>query len=662
MRAPTATTVVLGLLTLWGCSADQPVATAPGADARGHSAPSAHSIAANRELTQDLPLGEQKDFDNARRGLIATPDALQIRADDGRVVWDMQEYAFIDAEAPDSVNPSLWRQAQLNNVHGLFKVTDGVYQLRGFDLSNMTLIEGEQGWIVVDPLTARETARAALAFAREHLGERAISAIIYTHSHIDHFGGVLGLMSAAEIAASGIPVIAPEGFMEEATSENMIAGTTMGRRAAYMYGQPLARSARGHIDTGLGKGPAFGSAGIVAPTRTVARTGEEILIDGVRFVFQNAAGSEAPAEFTFYLPDLKAFCGAEVVSHTMHNLYTLRGAKVRDALKWSAYIDEAMQLFADAEVYFASHHWPIWGNAEILDFLAKQRDTYRYIHDQTLRLASLGHTPQEIADEIELPSTLATQFANRGYYGTVRHNAKAVYQFYFGWYDGNPAHLDPLAPVDAAQRYVEFMGGAEALLAKAEDSFERGEYRWVAQVVNHLVFAEPDNAAARELLARSYDQLGYRAESGPWRDVYLSGAHELRHGVSPGGIDLANAMDLMRNTPLDRFLDALAVRLNGPRADGKRMLINLVISDRDEAHVLDLRNAVLHHRKEPPREGADATITVEHALLLRMLTGQAGIRETLMSDQLSVDGSVLDLVGFFALFDAPDAAFPIVTP
>ena len=659
-RARNAAVLLAALLA--GCAEPVPPPPAPGADAQGHSAPTAATISANRAAAKRLALDDPRDFEEARRGLIASAPDLVIAGPGGKPVWDMPGYAFVEGAAPDSVNPSLWRQAKLNNINGLFKVGEGIYQLRGFDISNMTLIEGERGWIVVDPLTARETAARALAFAREHLGERPVSAIVYTHSHVDHFGGVLGVVSPEEVAARGIRIIAPAGFMEEATSENMLAGSTMGRRAAYMYGQHLAHAPRGHVDTGLGKGPAFGSAGIIAPTETVGRTGEELVIDGVRFVFQYAPASEAPAEFTFYLPELKAFCGAEIVSHTLHNLYTLRGAKVRDALKWSGYIDEAMRLFGDAEIYFGSHHWPLWGRERIVGFLQKQRDSYRFIHDQTLRLVSLGHTPQQIAEELELPASLAGEFANRGYYGTVRHNAKAVYQFYFGWYDANPAHLDPLPPVEAAVRYVEFMGGGAAVLAKAQASFDQGDYRWVAEVLNHLVFAEPDNGAARELLARAYDQLGYQAESGPWRDAYLSGAWELRHGVPDGAGSAGRVLDLLRNTPTDRFLDTMAVMLDGARAAERHVVINLVLSDTGESHVLELENGVLHHRREPPRAGADATITVTRALFVDMLTGQAGLRKTLESDALDVDGSRVALLRFFSLFDKPDPAFPIVTP
>ncbi|HEY6130733.1 MAG TPA: alkyl sulfatase dimerization domain-containing protein, partial [Halioglobus sp.] len=509
---------------------------------QGNTPATASTQRANAKVREELNLGDQRDFEDASRGLIATPPALRIEGPNQTAIWDMPSYRFEQGDAPDTVNPSLWRQAILNNHHGLFKVTDGVYQLRGFDVSNMSLIEGETGWIVVDPLTTRETAGAAIAFAREHLGDKPVSAIIFTHSHLDHFGGVLAVLVAGE----NTEIIAPQGFMEEATSENVIAGTTMGRRAMYMYGSQLEHSARGHVDSALGKSPAPGSPGIVAPTRTITTTGESLRIDGVDFIFQNAPGSEAPAELTFYLPQHKAFCGAEVVTHTMHNLYTLRGAQVRDARKWSQYIDEAIGLFPDAEVLFASHNWPIWGNAAIIDYLKKQRDGYKYIHDQTLRLASQGYTPREIAEELRMPASLRESFPNRGYYGTLKHNAKAVYQRYFGWYDGNPANLDPLPPAEAATHYVKMMGGADAILRQAQTDFDNGEYRWVAELLNQLVFAQPDNTAAKSLLAQTYDQLAYQSESAPWRDVYLTGALELRQGAPKAGLGIADAGDLLR--------------------------------------------------------------------------------------------------------------------
>ncbi len=632
------------------------------ADASGFSAPTEITRTVNERVRKNLPLDDRGDFEDARRGLMASPPHLQVKSAEGTPVWDMDAFGFIDGPAPASVNPSLWRQAQLNNIHGLFEVTPGIYQLRGFDLANMTLIAGASGWIVVDPLTTRETASAALAFARQHLPDRPVAAIIYTHSHIDHFGGVLGVISAAEAAEGKIPIVAPAGFMAEATSENIIAGIAMGRRAAYQFGRHLPASARAYVDTGLGKAVSFGQFGILAPTREVNRTPQEMVIDGVRFIFQFAPESEAPAELTFYLPAYNAFCGAEIVSHNMHNLYTLRGAKVRDALKWSRYIDEAIDRFGAADIYFASHHWPIWGHEKIIDFLEKQRDLYQYIHDQTMRLANAGYTPREIADQLELPDALDRFFPNRGYYGTLSHNSKAVYQAYLGWYDGNPAHLDPLPPEAAAKRYVDYMGGADAILTKARKSFEAGEYRWVAEVLNHLVFAAPDNRDAKALLARTYDQLGYQAESGVWRNAYLTAAQELRRGTPDQGLDLAKAAELLQRTPPALFFDSMAVRLDGPAAAGKTMVLNVVFTDIKESYVLTLRNAVLHHRAAPPDPQADVTLEITHDLFVRMLTGQAGLKETLFSDQLTISGSRLDLLSFLMLLDRPEGNFNIVTP
>ena len=646
-------------LYLAGCSGDGKIG------AQGNTPATDATREANEAVAESLNLADEQDFIDARRGLIAAPDVLRVEGPREEPVWDMDSYAFINGEAPDSVNPSLWRQATLNNIYGLFEVTEGIYQLRGFDLSNMSLIRGEKGWIVVDPLTTRETAEAAMQFARQHLGNDPITAILFTHSHIDHFGGVLGIIGEPERAAGGldaIEVIAPSGFMEEATSENVLAGTTMSRRSMFMYGSQLERSERGHVGSGLGKSPAFGSPGIAEPTLVINETGETHTIDGVEFVFQNAPGSEAPAEFTFYLPQLKAFCGAELVSRNMHNVYTLRGAKVRDARRWSQYIDEAMQMFGDTEVYFASHHWPLWGNDNFQQFMANQRDTYKYIHDQTLRLAANGLTPREIAETIQLPEKLAQSFPNRGYYGTLRHNAKAVYQFYFGWYDGNPANLDPLPPVESARRYVKAMGGADDVLEVAEEAFEDGDYRWVAELLNHLVFAEPDNDDAAELLAAAYDQLGYQAESGPWRDVYLTAALELRQGPPEVGVGIDDAVDLIRATPIDEFMTLLTVLINGPEADGREFTLTIEFTDRDEVHTLELANAVLHHRHGEATGEPDARIQITHALFVNMLTGRAGARDVLFSDDVSVTGSRLDLVRFFGLLDSPEAVFEIVRP
>ena len=619
------------------------------------------TVKANAQVARSLDLADPQSFEDARRGLIATP-AGQVLGADGTPIWDFDSFGFIGDKPPSTVNPSLWRQARLNNNVGLFKVTDGIYQLRGFDLANITLIEGKTGWIVVDTLTSGETAAAAMAFARKHLGERPLSALLFTHSHVDHFGGALGVISAQRLAASQVPVVAPEGFLEEATSENVLLGPSMGRRAMYMYGTRLERSPTGLVDNGLGKAVAVGSIGILRPTQLVSLTPQEITLDGVRFIFQNVSGTEAPAEMTFYLPDKKAYCGAEILSQTMHNLYTLRGAKVRDALRWSNSIDEALQNIGDAEVYFGQHHWPVWGHERIVDFLKKHRDLYRYIHDQTVRLANAGMTPGEIAEQIKLPKSLDIFLSGRGYYGSLRHNARAVYQYYVGWFDGNPANLDPLPPGDTAKRYVELIGGVDKTVAAAQVAFDKGDYRWAAELLNHAVFAQPDHRAAKQLLASTYEQLGYAAESAPWRSVYLTGAYELRHGAPKQGVDRSKLMGMLAQTPVDRFLEAMAASLDGPAAEGQALKVNLVFTDLKESFVLWIENAVLHHRKAPPADDANATLTLTHDIFLKMMVGTAGVKDTLLSDQLKISGSKIDLVRFFMLFDKAQGVFPIVTP
>tara|TARA_R110001592_G_scaffold23259_4_gene91362 strand:+ start:4401 stop:6401 length:2001 start_codon:yes stop_codon:yes gene_type:complete len=652
-----------GMTLLGACSgSDAPLERAADADENGSTPATTYTADINRQVLQELPFADEQDFIEAQRGLIASDDSLTVRGKGDKIIWDQPAYNFISGEAPDSVNPSLWRQAKLNNIHGLFKVTDGVYQLRGFDLANMTIIQGSSGWIVVDPLTTAETAARAVEFARQHLGDSAISAILFTHSHIDHFGGALGALSAAQTKAADIRVIAPAGFMDESISENVLAGPTMNRRAEYMYGMPLPRTPRGHVDSGLGKEPGIGTVGILTPTDLVDHTGQNLLIDGVSFVFQNVSGSEAPAEFTFYLPEKKAFCGAELVSRNMHNLYTLRGAKVRDGLAWSSFIDEAAEIFGEADVYFGSHHWPIWGQARIAEFLEVQSDTYKYIHDQTLRMAYKGYTPIEIAEQLELPSALQKSFSNRGYYGTTSHNSRAVYQGYFGWYDGNPANLNPLPPEDIGRRYIASMGGADKVLNIARQAFAEGDYRWVATLLNHLVFAEPENKEAKALLARNYDQLGYQAESGPWRDVYLTGAHELRHGKTGKTQDLSVAKDMVVHSPRSNFFNVMAAQLNGPKADGMEMTINFVFTDLGETHVLTLKNSVLHHRQAEADPDANATLNISHDLFLDLALGQGDMKDLLFSDELSIDGSKIDLARFFALQDKLKGVFSIVTP
>lgn len=639
--------------TLTGCSRPESVAPV-GGDATA-SVRQAHAA-----LATSLDLSDAPSFADAKRGFIAAPTG-QVKDANGAVIWDYDAFAFIQGAPPETVNPSLWRQALLNNHIGLYQVTEGIWQLRGFDLANITLIQGQSGWIVVDTATSKETAAAAMAFARQHLGDQPVSAVIFTHSHADHFGGALGVISAEDAAARKVPIVAPVGFMDEATSENVLMGTAMGRRAMYMYGSRLPRDAKGLVDNGLGKAVAFGSMGILPPTITISEPSEEVVLDGVRFAFHDVGGTEAPSEFVFYLPELKAFGGAELMGHTLHNLYTLRGAKVRDALKWAGYLDASLAHAAQAEVVFNQHHWPVWGQPRIAEFISKQRDSYRYIHDQTVRLMNAGLNAAEIAEQLQMPPSLSGYLNAHGYYGTVRHNAKAVYQFYLGWYDAHPANLDPLPPVEAGQRYVALAGGADKLQLAAQQAFDAGDFRWAAEILKHAVYADPDNTAARELLAKTFEQLGYLAEASTWRNAYLTGALELRVGPPEQGVSKAFLIDVLRQAPVERFLDAMAASLNGPKAADVHLVINLVFSDLGESHVLKIENAVLHHHQGPPDPEANATLTLSKEFFLKMLTGSAGASDLLLSDETDIEGSRIDLGRFFGLIDKAAGIFPVVT-
>ncbi len=628
----------------------------------GPSAASEFTIASNKAFVENLDLDNQQDFEDARRGMVAEAPNSAVISQSGVQVWDASDYDFIVGGAPDTVNPSLWRQAKLNNIRGLFKVDEGLYQLRGFDLANISLIKSDSGWILVDPLTTLETTEAAMAFAEQHLGEIKLTGVIFTHSHIDHFGGVLSLINAQQAADNNVPIIAPSGFMEEATSENVIAGPAMTRRGTYMVGNSLSRSATGHVDAGLGKQVVYGSTSILQPTVLIDQPEMAITVDGVEFVFYNMPGAEAPAELTFYLPEYKAFCGAEVLSHVMHNVLTLRGAKVRDALLWSDYIGQSIDRLDDVEVFFNSHHWPTWGHDRIITQMEQQQDMYKFTHDQTVRLANLGYTPREIAERLKLPASLAGNFHLRGYYGTLSHNSKAVYQYYFGWYQGNPAQLNPLPPEQSSLRYVEFMGGAEAILKKASQSMQRGEYRWVAEVLNHLVFAQPDNGSAKQMLAEAYQQLGYQSESGPWRDIYLSGALELLSGTPDQHYDPVFAKAFVQQVPLMQFMKALSVRLDGEKAEGERLVLNVLFTDQQKNFVLTVRNSVMHYKESPAAANADVSIALSKNLFVDILLGQAGIQQLLTTDDLAVEGSVLKLLKFFSLLGESNDNFNIVTP
>ena len=645
--------ICIALITLAGCSKNSGV---------GGTASDATptTLAANAQFAKDLKLDDPQDFEDAKRGFIAKPTGKLLAAD-GSVLYDYDAYQFIKGQSPDTVNPSLWRHARLNAEIGLFKVTDGIYQLRGFDVANITLIEGKTGWIVVDALTSRESAAAAMAFARQHLGNKPVTALVFSHSHIDHFGGALGVLTPQEVSERKVPVIAPAGFMEEATSENVMVGTAMGRRSIYQFGRDLERSAKGNVDTGLGKNVVYGTFGILPPTQLITKPTEELTLDGVHFVFHNVPGAEAPAELTFFIPEKKAYGGAENLAQTMHNLLPVRGAKVRDALRWSEYMDQALEQTAGTEVYFGQHNWPIWGNAHIQDFIKAHRDVYKYTHDQTVRLINAGYTRNEIADKIKLPKSLEDHFGARGYYGDLRHNVRAVYQFYLGAYDGNPATLNPLPPQESAKHYLELLGGAAKAVAAAQTAYDKGEYRWAAELLNHAVFGDPSSKAAKELLAKTYDQMGYMSEAATWRNSYLTAAAELRNGPPAKGVSRAGFVEMLMQTPVERFLEAMAAGLDGPAADGKNLKVNLVLSDIKESYVLWIENAVLHYKKAAPATDANATLTLTKSIFIKMMAGTAGVKDTLLSDDLKVDGSKIDLARFFGLIDKAPGTFAIVT-
>ncbi len=653
MSKRTACMTLCIALTLAACQRDSGAGGATG-DA------TAATVAANARMAASLPLDDRQGFEDSARGLVARP-AGKILSADGAVLVDLDAWSFIQGAAPPTVSPSLWRHAQLNANVGLFKVADGIHQLRGFDISNMTLIDGKAGWIVVDPLTARESAAAAIAFARQHLGNKPVSAVIFTHSHADHFGGVLGVTSAQDVATRGVPIVAPQGFMEEATSENVMVGVAMGRRSGFQFGKDLPRSEKGFVDNGLGKAVAYGTFGILPPTQLISAASQELTLDGVRFMFHNTPNTEAPAEMTFEVPELKAYCGAEILAQTVHNLLPVRGAKVRDALGWSNYLDDALGRLEGIDVYFASHTWPVWGRDDIARFITTQRDAYKYTHDQTVRLINAGYTMSEIAEQVKLPASLAGQFAARGYYGDVRHNVKAVYQFYLGHYDGNPAHLDPLPLETTAPRYLELMGGKSGVIKAARAAYDAGDFRWTAELLNHVMFAEPDDAEAKSLLAQAYEQMGFMAEASTWRNSYLTAAAELRHGPPQKGLDRSRFFEVLLHTPVERFLDAMAAAVDGEKAEGKDLKINLVLTDTKESHVLWIEHAVLHHKKAPPAGDANATLALTHEMFVRLVAGAAGAKDLLLSDDVKVTGSRIDLGRFFGLLDKAPGTFAIVT-
>lgn len=623
----------------------------------------AASRAVNDTFLKTLPFSDRADFEDARRGFIATlPDGV-IPGPGGKPAFDTKQYDFLkNDQVPATVNPSLWRQAQLNAINGLFKVTERVYQVRGLDIANLTIIEGDSGLILIDPLLSNETAKAALDLYLQNRPAKPVAAVIYTHSHADHFGGAKGVITEDDAKSGKVKVIAPDGFMEHAVAENVIAGNAMSRRAQYQFGSALPVGDRAQIDTGLGKALARGSISLIPPNDVIKQAYETRKVDGVDIEFHLVPGSEAPSEMIMYFPQFKLLNMAEDATHNMHNLYTIRGAEIRDGRLWSRYISDAIDRYGDkTDVVIAQHHWPMWGNERIVAFLSKQRDLYKFIHDQTVRLLNHGLTPTEIAEQLKLPPSLASDWASRGYYGTLSHNAKAVYQFYLGWYNANPADLNPLPRAEEAKKQVEYMGGAEATIKRAREDYKAGQYRWVASVMSKVVFADPANKEARELGADALEQLGYQSEAATWRNAYLLGALELRGGVGPQPPALVNA-ELLKGISIDLAFDFLGVRLNAAKAEGKKIMINWTFTDLNQTYVMNLENSALTHTAGKLSDKADASVTLTRAALDAITLKQRTFLGSVLTGDVSVGGNPLKLRELFGLLDEFSTGFEIVEP
>ncbi|SFR69365.1 Alkyl sulfatase BDS1, metallo-beta-lactamase superfamily [Agromyces sp. CF514] len=612
---------------------------------------------AHRALLESLPFDDTADFENADRGFLGTIDPGVITAADGSVVWNADTYAFLEGDAPTSVNPSLWRQSTLVAKHGLFEVVEGIYQVRGFDLSNITFVESDNGVIVIDPLISTETAAAAYALYQEHRGERPVVAVIFTHSHVDHFGGVFAVASTEDAASGKVTVIAPEGFLEHAVEENVYAGVAMARRAAYMYGAALERGPQGQVGAGLGQTTSTGEVGIVVPNLDITTTGETHVIDGIEIEFQMAPGTEAPAEMHFYFPKYRALCMAENATHTLHNLLTLRGALVRDPHVWSQYLTEAIADFGDrSDVAFTSHHWPTWGSEEIVEFLSTQRDLYAYLHDQTLRLLNKGYTGAEIAEMIELPPALENSWNTHGYYGSISHNVKAIYQRYMGWFDGNPARLWQHTPSEGAKRHVEAMGGLDRVVELAKAAFDEGDFRWAATLLDYAIFTDDGHAGARDLQADTLEQLAYGSENGTWRDFFLSGATELREG-NFGTPTVTSAPAVLAQLSPQQLFDSLALSIDGPKAWDLTLAIDVTVTDLDANYRLSLHNGVLIHEQRAAADDADTTLTLTKARLIQLAAGG-----DTTSPGVEITGDPGTLQALLGVLDPGDTTFNIITP
>ncbi|WP_323845978.1 alkyl/aryl-sulfatase [Microbulbifer magnicolonia] len=659
MLKNTIASVGLGALMVTGATAALGAATGP-----EPKQATAATKAYQQSVRQSLPFSDTKDFELVEKGLLKRPAAVEIKDEQGNVVWNLGSYDYLAGDqSHETINPSLERQAKLNMAYGLFKVTDRIYQVRGYDLANITFIAGDTGWIVIDPLLTPATAKAAFKLVTEVLGERPVHAVIYSHAHVDHFGGVKGIVSQADVDSGKVQVIAPRGFMEHAVKENVLAGNAMTRRATYQYANILPKGPKGQVDSAIGKGISTGVMGLIAPTRTIEQDEETLVIDGIEMRMQNTPDTESPAEMNTYFPQFKALWTAENVTGTLHNVYTLRGAQIRDAQGWSKYINQLVHGYGkQAEVMFASHSWPRWGNGYLTEVLKKQRDLYGYLHDQTLNLANKGVTINEIQDQITVPDSLAHEWYNRGYHGSYKHNARGIINKYLGYFDMNPANLNPLSPADSAPRYVEAMGGAEAVMNLARKAYDKGDYRWAAEVLNNLVFAEPNNQPARNLQADIFEQMGYQAENSGWRNVYLVAAYELRNGVPTNARATKAGPDMVRAMSTELLFDFLGVKLDAKKAEGKAFAINFVLPDRSESFLLELENSHLNNIAGVQSKDADVTVTINRSDLDLLFTRQKPFPELVKSGALKMDGNQQTFVQLMTMLEEFPFWFNVVTP